>query len=69
MSVRVYPPHHGVAGERVLELEHLVEAGGLGLQQLLLCHLDHEAHSGVRVVLLVVRDQSGNLVCAHQHGL
>ena len=66
---KVHLPHHGVAGEWVLQLEDLVEAGRLRLHQLLLGHLDHEAHSGVGVVLLVVCDQSGNLVCARHHGL
>lgn len=46
-----------------------MEASSFSLPQFLLGHLYHEADGGVCVVLLVVRDQRWNLICAVQHRL
>lgn len=61
--------YHRIAGEAGLELEDFVEAGSLGFNQLLGCHLDQKAHGGVGVVLLVVSDQRRDFLCAVHHGL
>ncbi len=61
--------YHRIASEGALKFEDFVEAGSLCLLQLLCCHLDHKAHSGVGVVLLVVCDQRRDLLCAIQHWL
>lgn len=61
--------YHRVAGERALQFEDFMEASSFCLGQLLWCHLDHKAHSGVGVVVLVVCDQWRNFLCAIQHWL
>lgn len=61
--------YHRVAGEGALQLEDFMEASSLSLPQLLFCHLDHKAHCGVSVVVLVVCDERRNLLCAIQHRL
>lgn len=61
--------YHRVAGEWALKFEDFVEASSLGFLQFLRRHLDHKAHSGVRVVFLEVCDQSRDLLCAVQHRL
>lgn len=61
--------YHRIAGEGTLQFEDLMEASSFCLSQLLCCHLDHKAHGGVSVVVLVVCDQRRDLLCAIQHWL
>lgn len=61
--------HHGVAGEAGLQLEDFVEADCFGLGQFLLRQANHKLDRCVRVIFLVVVDESWRFVISLQHGL